>query len=91
MSPAPERRSYRTRYTSVGRGQAAWRIVGNSIEILALTVTSAVRPPDTVAFDNDGCHDLCWARERFGKFADLWDAIRSEYWQLLFRSDPHFT
>ncbi|MGW2661190.1 hypothetical protein ACWCW7_09520 [Nocardia tengchongensis] len=87
MSADPAHGTPRTRYTSVGRGQAAWRMIGSSIEILALTVTNAARPPESVAFDDDSCHDLCWARERFGKFADLWDAIRSEYWQLLFHSD----
>ncbi|GAB2445879.1 hypothetical protein [Nocardia tengchongensis] len=66
-------------------------MIGSSIEILALTVTNAARLPEYVAFDDDSCHDLCWARERFGKFADLWDAIRSEYWQLLFHSDASVT
>ncbi|MGW4121345.1 hypothetical protein [Nocardia sp. NPDC004711] len=91
MSATPAHRTQRTRYTSVGGKQAAWRMIGSSIEILALTVTNAARPPDPAAFDDNICHDLCWARERFTKFADLWDAIRSEYWQLLFRSDAHFT
>lgn len=89
MSAAPPQRTHRTRYTSVDGKQAAWRMIGSTIEILALTVTSTARPPATVAFDDNSCHDLCWARERFSKFTDLWDAIRSEYWHLLLHNDAH--
>lgn len=81
MSAARAHRVHRTRHTSVAGKQATWRVIGSRIEILALTVAGAAPPSD--AFDDGANHDLCWARERFGKFADLWDAIRTEYWQLL--------
>jgi|GEM_PF-6388608 len=87
--PAAPHRTHRTRYTSINGKQAAWQMIGSRIEILALTVTGGARPSGTVAFDNHISHDLCWARERFGNFADLWDAIRTEYWQLLLRYDAY--
>ncbi|WP_433621916.1 hypothetical protein [Nocardia sp. CA-120079] len=85
----------RTTQTHDGRKLAVWQLAGLSARVLRVQLTTEsftgyrlpartplpVAPPGTVVFDP--YPDLADARELLPKHADLWDALRDDYWSAL--------
>lgn len=85
----------RTTESPDGRKVATWRLVGRNCQVLHIqnradaspayrwpsaTVLPAAKPGLVIL---DGPPDLWEARDAFPRHADLWDAVRSDYWAVL--------
>ncbi|WP_327101428.1 hypothetical protein OIE68_23200 [Nocardia vinacea] len=87
----------RTTESPDGRKVATWRLVRRECQLLHIQnradASPAYRWPSGTALPAakpglvilDGPPNLWEARDAFPRYTDLWDAVRSDYWNVLLR------
>ncbi|MFI6959458.1 hypothetical protein ACIBJI_39085 [Nocardia sp. NPDC050408] len=65
--------------TEVDRLQATWQLDHRHV-IQIMCVHNISDPTPLATFDPGGYPDLVEARERLPKLAQLWDAVRHDFW-----------